>query len=483
MKLFRSLLIYGALAAIILPITTSARSAPEGFSDLVKDLMPAVVNISSSQKIPERRPIPDNPFQQLPPGSPLDDFRDFFDKFNPNSSEDEQASLGSGFIIDPSGYIATNNHVIADAEEVTVILSDDIQLKAKIIGRDIKTDLALLKVDAPQKLPYVSFGDSDDIHVGDWVIAIGNPFGLGGSVSAGIISARARDINSGPFDDFLQTDAAINRGNSGGPMFNMDGDVVGINTAIFSPTGGSVGIGFAVPSALAKPIFKQLRETGKVERGWLGVKIQDVSPDIAESIGLKKPTGALVVGVTKGSPADKGGLIPGDVILRFDNKKVTEMRKLPRIVAETKIGKNVEALVLHKDEEVKRTIIVSNLDEPTDIAEIFVEGQEMETLPEGAKEVLGLTLVEIDDEARSRYGVSYNTEGLLVIKVDTNSTIPQRDLQPGDVIISANQDEVLNVTDFLKALTDTKAKNKSSVLLLVEREGEGLFTTLPITNN
>lgn len=460
-----------------------ARTAPDGFADLVETLMPAVVNISSSQKPPEKT-IPDTPFRQLPPDSPLEGFREFFDKMNPENTPDElPASLGSGFIIDPSGYIATNNHVIADAEEITVILSNDTQLQAKIVGRDIKTDLALLKIDAPNPLPYVKFGNSDAVRVGDWVIAIGNPFGLGGSVSAGIISARARDINTGPFDDFLQTDAAINRGNSGGPMFNTQGEVIGINTAIFSPTGGSVGIGFAVPSALASPLFAQLKEKGAVERGWLGVKLQEVSKDIAESIGLKDPMGALVVEVTKDSPADKAGVVAGDVILRFNNQPVTEMRKLPRLVAATKIGSSVKTILLHKGKEISTDITVGNLEETKEASEQLAEATETDSLPEGAKEMIGLTLVQLDDAMRSRYNIPDGTTGLLVLKIDSKNANTTKDIQPGDIIISANQNPATDSNAFLKTLTETKVAGRNSVLLLVSREGELRFTTLPVTNN
>lgn len=483
MKRFRTIVVCSMLAALTFPAAVQARSTPEGFADLVDRLMPAVVNISSSQKPEEKGSFPENPLQQLPPSTPLDEFKEFLDKQNPDTAPaEEQTSLGSGFIIDASGYIATNNHVIADAEEITVILSDDTQLEAKIVGRDIKTDLALLKVDTANPLPFVKFGDSDRARVGDWVIAIGNPFGLGGSVSAGIISARARDINAGPFDDFLQTDAAINSGNSGGPMFNTEGEVVGINTAIFSPSGGSVGIGFAVPSSLAKPIFAQLKEKGAVQRGWLGVKIQDVTPEIAESIGLKSSKGALVVEVTKGSPADKGGLIPGDIITRFNNKDITEMRHLPRAVAETKIDSTADISYYRKGKESKTQIVVRNLDEAKEPLIQLAEGQEAESLPEGAKEVLGLTLVPLDDEIRGRYNIRSDLNGLLVLKVDNKATIPQKDMQPGDVIISADQDIVSDVTTFLKTLTAVKVEGRLSVLLLLSREGESRFVALPITN-
>lgn len=483
MKLHHSFLSFAISIILLLPSATQARSAPDGFSDLVETLMPAVVNISSSQKPPEKT-APDSSARQLPPGSPLEEFREFFDKMNPeNTPEEMPASLGSGFIIAPSGYIATNNHVIADAEEITVILSNDTQYQAKIIGRDAKTDLALLKVNAPEALPYVKFGNSDTARVGDWVIAIGNPFGLGGSVSAGIISARARDINAGPFDDFLQTDAAINRGNSGGPMFNTKGEVIGINTAIFSPSGGSVGIGFAVPASLASPIFTQLMEKGAVERGWLGVKLQEISKEIADSIGLKEPTGALVVEVTKDSPADKAGIVAGDVILRFNDQPVTEMRKLPRMVAGTKIGSNIKISLLHKGKETATDIVIGNLEEGKEASSLLVEGKEVETLPEGAKEMIGLTVVQLDETTRSRYDISPAINGLLVLKVGNKDIALSKEILPGDVIVSSNQDPVNDINAFLKTLTEAKVEGRSSVLLLISREGELRFTALPISNN
>ncbi|HJS32758.1 MAG TPA: Do family serine endopeptidase, partial [Alphaproteobacteria bacterium] len=317
----------------------------QGFADLAERLLPAVVNISTTQTVRQDRNQQQGPQQgpqgerrrgpevpQFPPGSPFEEFfREFFDRQGrPDAPPRRTQSLGSGFVIDSTGYVVTNNHVIAEADEIKVILHDDTQLAAKVIGRDPKTDLAVLKVEPSKPLTAVKFGNSDQTRVGDWVVAIGNPFGLGGTVTAGIVSARARDINAGPYDDFIQTDASINRGNSGGPMFNLAGEIIGINTAIYSPSGGSVGIGFAIPANLAKPVIDQLRVSGKVRRGWLGVQIQSVTDEIAESLGLNKARGALVARVTENSPAAKGKIESGDVILKFDGKDVTEMRRLPR---------------------------------------------------------------------------------------------------------------------------------------------------------
>ncbi len=313
---------------------------PQGYADLAERLLPMVVNISTSQTL--KRPAADSgPAPQVTPqGSPLDDFfKDFMDRGNrPRRVQ----SLGSGFVIDPAGYIVTNNHVIEGADEITVILSDSTSLPATLVGRDDKTDLAVLKVKSKQPLAVAKFGDSDKARVGDLVMAIGDPFGLGGTVTAGIVSARNRDINSGPYDDFIQTDAPINRGNSGGPLFNMDGEVIGINSAIYSPSGGSVGIGFAIPSNSARNVVAQLKATGKIQRGWIGVRIQQVSDDIAQSVGLDKPQGALIAGMTDGGPAAKAGMQNGDIVISFDGKPVADNRALPRMVADAQIGKTVQ---------------------------------------------------------------------------------------------------------------------------------------------
>ncbi|HKO06722.1 MAG TPA: Do family serine endopeptidase, partial [Alphaproteobacteria bacterium] len=336
-----ALALFAAVALLASP--AFAREAPTSFAPLVKEVAPAVVNVSTTQKV-SGGPMMDLPFQDLPEDSP---FRQFFKHYfnGPGQGQGEshpmlQHSLGSGFVIDPSGYVVTNNHVVGSATEINVKLSDGTTYNAKLVGRDERTDLALLKITADHALPAVAWGDSDKAQVGDWVMAVGNPFGLGGTVTAGIVSARGRDLHEGPYDSFIQTDAAINRGNSGGPMFNMDGQVIGINSAIYSPNGGSVGIGFAIPSALAKPVVEQLKEHGSVERGWLGVQIQEVTPDVAESLGLKAPAGALVAKVTKDSPSEAAGLRQGDVITRFNGKDIKELRDLTRSVADTRPGTN-----------------------------------------------------------------------------------------------------------------------------------------------
>ena len=359
-----------------------ARGAPDSFADLAEKLAPAVVNISSLQAVQAQADRPAGPgAPNFPQGSPFEQFfHDFMEKRNQgqggsggggsNNQPDPAPhgrgqALGSGFIIDPAGFIVTNNHVIEGADEITVTLHDGTSLKAKLVGRDERMDVALLKVESDTPLPAVPFADSDGSRVGDWVLAIGNPFGLGGSVTAGIVSARGRDIRQGPYDDFIQTDAAINRGNSGGPLFNMDGEVIGINTAIYSPSGGSIGIGFAIPANAAKVVVAQLKDFGRAKRGWLGVQIQQVSPDIAEGVGLHTPHGAMVAGVSDNGPAAAAKIRGGDIILKFNGQEVKEMRTLPRIVAETEIGKSVPVVLWRDGKEV--TVQASIAELPDDV--------------------------------------------------------------------------------------------------------------------
>ena len=318
----------------------NAKSAPDSFANLAEKLSPSVVNISTTTVIEQRnREIP-----SFPPGSPFEDFFKQFEK--PNGKKRKAQSLGSGFIIDETGYVITNNHVIDNAEKIMVILYDDTSFEARVVGKDPKTDVALLKIEPKKtKLNAVKFGNSNDLRVGDWVMAIGNPFGFGGTVTAGIVSARGRNL-SGSYDDYIQTDASINRGNSGGPLFDMNGKVVGINTAIFSQSGGSVGIGFAVSSNLAKQVTDQLKEFGRTKRGWLGVLIQEISKEIADSLGMESAKGALVSSATEGGPAEKAGVKTGDVILKFNNIAIENMKELPKVVAGTPVGKSVPLVIL-----------------------------------------------------------------------------------------------------------------------------------------
>ena len=457
-----------------------ARSAPASFADLVEKLSPAVVNISTTQKV--KNGGVNFKFHGFPEGEDMEPFREFFEKFGERFGEQEAerdvTSLGSGFVIDPSGYIVTNNHVIATADEITVTFHDEKQYEAEIVGRDPKTDLALLKIDA-RNLQAVAFGDSDAMRVGDWVIAIGNPFGLGGSVSAGIVSARSRNINAGPFDDFIQTDAAINRGNSGGPLFNIRGEVVGVNSAIFSPSGGNIGIGFSIPSALAEPVLKQLREFGRTHRGWLGVKIQHVTDELAESLGLRKAAGALVLDVNKESPAEDAGVKAGDVILEFDGKDIDEMRRLPRLVAETKVGKDV-SIVVWRDEKQKRlSVKLGELEEETVDAIDTSSGDEPADSSElKTSEWMGAEVATLSSAYRKQLGLEEDVDGVVITRIEPNTVAFDAKLQRGDVIIEANMEPVRTVSELKEAVDGARKDGKAHALLRINRRGSVSFITI-----
>ncbi|MBT3559355.1 MAG: Do family serine endopeptidase [Rhodospirillales bacterium] len=468
----------GIVVALILIVQASvsvAKSAPDSFADLAERLLPMVVNISTTTVI-EGREGPVMP--QLPPGSPFEDFfKEFFDRNQGQQRQRRATSLGSGFIISNDGYVVTNNHVIQGADEITVILHDDTQLEAEIIGFDPKTDLALLKVKFEGDLPAAKFGDSDKSRVGDWIVAIGNPFGLGGTVTAGIISARGRDINSGPYDEYIQTDASINRGNSGGPMFNLDGDVVGINTAIFSPSGGSVGIGFAIPSNVAKNVIDQLIEHGTVKRGWLGVHIQDVSDEIAETLGMSEASGALVANVMEDGPAATSGIKPGDVILTFNNRKVSEMRRLPKIVADTPVGKKVDVDVWRDGKQVTLQVEVGVLDDEVIAASTSGGGSGMKEI---RIEKLGLSVAGFTDEIREQFQLEDAAKGVIVIAVDDEGPAADKDVRPGDLIVEVSQSEVSEPGQIAKAVEDAEAAGRKSVLLLIEGQAGLRFVALRI---
>ena len=471
----------------------AARPAPDGFADLAEKLLPSVVNVSTTQTVKaEHRGGEDNPeLPQFPPGSPFEEFfKDFLNKNRPHGQGQNQGqpqaesrkatSLGSGFIVDPAGYVVTNNHVIADADEITVILHDNTNLKAELVGRDTKTDIAVLKVKTDKPLVAVQWGDSDKSRVGDWVLAIGNPFGLGGTVTAGILSARQRDINSGPYDDFLQTDASINRGNSGGPMFNMDGQVIGINTAIYSPSGGSIGIGFAIPSALAHEVAEELiREPDHtVHRGWLGVRIQAVTDEIAESLGLDKAHGALVASVTDNGPAQAAGIQPGDVIVTFDGKKVEDMRHLPRLVAETPVDKVVPVAVWRKRASVDLKVKVGRLQEvETASAETPAKTPTPKAESNSVK-ALGMTLSSVTPELKEKYSLGDDAKGVVVVDVAKDSPGAEKGLRAGDVIMEAAQEEVKSPTQVAGKVADAKKSGRKSILLLVERQGDLRFVAV-----
>jgi serine protease Do len=451
--------------ALVLAAPAGARPAPDSFADLADRLVPAVVNISTTQRVEGNAGI-EPPV--LPPGSPFEDFfKDFMEKNQPRQSR-KATSLGSGFIVDPKGYVVTNNHVIQDAEEISVILHDETRLAAKVVGRDSKTDIAVLKVDAKQPLPAVSFGNSDAVRVGDWIIAIGNPFGFGGTVTAGIISARGRDINAGPYDDFLQTDAPINRGNSGGPMFDLGGGVIGINTAIYSPSGGSIGIGFAIPSSSAEPVIRQLIEHGEVRRGWIGVRIQTVSNDIAELLGLKDTTGALVADVIAGGPAAAAKLRDGDVILEFDGKTINQMRRLPRLVADTPIGKQVPIRIWRDGREMKLTIEVAALKE--DAGKLAGGGPQQPEKPQPVEniEALGFGVAAIDAHSRERFDLGEDVKGVVVVSVDPDGLAAEQGMRAGEVIVEVGQEEVVSPGQLSQRIEAARQAGKKSVLLLVE---------------
>jgi serine protease Do len=476
------------VAALLLPAGGAlAKPAPDGFADLAAKLLPAVVNISTTQTIKNdkqgARPGPEIP--QFPPGSPFEEFfKDFFDRNQPHGNNQQAqprraTSLGSGFVIDPSGLVVTNNHVIADADEITVTLQDDTNFKAEVVGRDTKVDIALLRVKPTKPLISVKFGDSDGTRVGDWVLAIGNPFGLGGTVTAGILSARAREINAGPYDDFLQTDASINRGNSGGPMFNMAGEVIGINTAIYSPSGGSIGIGFAIPSNLARPVVEQLKDFGHARRGWLGVNIQSVTDEIAESLGLDKPKGALIASVRDGGPAQVAGIQAGDVVLTFDGKDVNDMRHLPRIVAETPIDRTVKVKVWRKRKEHVFDVKVGELNEDDQQAAASPKQTPPAPVP-GAVKALGLSLANLTPELRERFSLSEDTAGVVVTDVAADSPASEKGVRAGDVIVEVAQEEVKNPGQITAKIDDAKKAGRKSVLMLVDRQGDLRFVALKI---
>jgi len=442
-----------------------AKTAPESFADLAEKLLPSVVNISTTQTVKGRE---GQGMPQLPPGSPFEDFfKEFFDRNQPQQRSRRATSLGSGFIVSADGYIVTNNHVIAEADEITVVLHDDTRLPAELVGRDPKTDLAVLKVKSDKKLPAVKFGNSKVARVGDWVVAIGNPFGLGGTVTAGIISARGRDINSGPYDDFIQTDASINRGNSGGPMFNLAGRVIGINTAIFSPSGGSVGIGFAIPSSTAQPVIEQLIQSGSVKRGWLGVHIQGVTDEIAETLGLEKSQGALVASVIKESPAEKAKIQSGDVILSFDGKSVTEMRSLPKIVAETRVGKETEVKVWRDGKMKTLKVSVGELNESPQVA------AKTKSAKGGERKLaaFGLTLSPLNEKARSRFKLPEDAKGVVITEVDKDGLAAEKGIRPGDLIVEVSTEEVTTPTEVIRKVDEAKKTGRKSVLFLLEGQG------------
>jgi serine protease Do len=485
-----------ALAVLLglgaLPATGVAAQGrgPDSFAELATNVSDAVVNISATQTFEEKRTtnVP-----QLEPGTPFDEmFEEFFRRRRQGGENDQPAhprerksnSLGSGFVIDPSGIIITNNHVIADANEVTVIFTDGQKLKAEVVGKDAKVDVAVLRVKPDKPLKAVKFGDSEKMRVGDWVMAVGNPFGLGGSVTAGIISARNRNIDSGPYDSFFQIDAAINKGNSGGPLFNMDGEVIGINTAILSPSGGWSGIGFANPAASVVPVIEQLQRYGETRRGWLGVRIQNVDESIAESLGLGKVRGALVAGVDEKGPAKAAGIQTGDVIVKFDGIDIKESRELPKIVAMTPVGKDVEIVVMRQGKDVPVSVKLGRLeDSERKVALDADKGDSKKPLVETpVHKALGMEFSSLDDATRRKFSIKESiATGVVVTGVDPDSAAADKHIQPGEIVFEINQEPVKTPGEVGKKLQSLKEEGKKLALLLISSpQGEVRFVAISL---
>ncbi len=458
---------------LVLAQTLVAQARPDSFADLAEEISPAVVNITTSTVVAGRT----GPQGIVPEGSPFEDFfREFQDRQGNGDRPRRTSALGSGFVISADGYVVTNNHVIEGADEILVEFFEGGELPATVIGTDKNTDIALLKVESDEPLDFVKFGDSDTARVGDWVMAMGNPLGQGFSVSAGIVSQRGRSLQ-GAYDDYIQTDAAINRGNSGGPLFNMDGEVIGVNTAILSPNGGSIGIGFSMASNVVVRVVEQLTEFGETRRGWLGVRIQDVTEDMVDAVdGLKTAAGAMVTDVPEG-PALDGGMLAGDVILSFDGRNVADVRGLVRTVGNTAVGKTVDVVVLRDGKEVTLQITLGRREE----AEGAVPASQ--PVPEAApveKEILGLTVTPLTDEMRGELGVSESTDGLVVSAVDEMSKAYEKGLRAGDVLTEAGQQKLTTVTDLEDRIEEAKEAGRKSLLLLVRRAGEPRFVALNI---
>ncbi len=454
------------------------------FASLVEKVLPAVVNVSASIK-PEtesgedEEEGPDSGDGAEGAPSPLDELlRRFFEQLVPRSNL-RRVALASGFIIDPAGYIVTNNHVVANADKIAVVFQDNTRQMAKVVGRDALTDLALLKIEVGHPLPYVVWGDSDAARVGDWVLAVGNPFGLGGTVSSGIISARGRDIHAGPYDDFLQIDAAINRGHSGGPTFNLEGRVIGVTTAIYTPSGGSVGIGFAIPSRLAKPIVEQLRLHGKIKRGWLGVQLQEMTPDLARALGLPKPQGVLVADLTEDGPAAKGGLRPGDVILSFDGHTIQKSRDLPLLVAEAPLGQRAAVKVWRRGREITLSPVIEEMPEAASAASQD-GGTERQRVPERTTAIMGLTLAPLAPGWRGLFHVPDKVKGVLVLSIAADSPFADVDIARGDVIVAIDGQPVSTPQDAAAKLDAAAKRRDGAILMLLNRGGVGRFVALSI---
>ncbi len=480
--------------SVLISVPASARG-PDGIADVAEKVIDAVVNISTSQTVEAkgggegRGAMP-----QLPPGSPFEEFFDDFFKNRRgpggNSKGGDRGgdlqprktnSLGSGFIVDTSGIVVTNNHVIADADEINVIMNDGSKIRAELVGVDKKTDLAVLKFKPVKPLVAVKFGDSDKLRLGEWVIAIGNPFSLGGTVTAGIVSARNRDINSGPYDSYIQTDAAINRGNSGGPLFNLEGEVIGVNTLIISPSGGSIGIGFAVPSKTVVGVVDQLRQFGELRRGWLGVRIQQVTDEIAESLNIKPARGALIAGVEDKGPAKPAGIEPGDVVVKFDGKDIKEPKDLSRVVADTAVGKEVDVVIIRKGAEETRKVTLGRLEDGDKAVQASAKTKEEPAEKPVTQKALGLDLATLSKDLRTRYKIKDSVKGVIITSVDGTSDAAEKRLSAGEVIVEVAQEAVSNAADVKKRVDQLKKDGKKSILLLVSNaDGELRFVALSV---
>ena len=491
----RSLVLSAALGGSVLALAAppaQAQQGPVSVAPIAEKLFDSVVNISTSQALkgPQGVPLP-----KVPKGSPFEDFfKDFFDK-NGNETEAQRvSSLGSGFVIDPSGIIATNNHVIADADQIFVNFNDGTRLKVtKVIGRDVKTDIAVLQVTPAKPLASTTLGDSSKMRVGDWAMAIGNPFGLGGTLTVGVISATKRDINSGPYDEFLQTDASINKGNSGGPLFNMSGEVIGINSAIISPTGGSIGLGFAIPSNEARQVIEQLRAYGEMRRGWIGVNIQTVTDDTATGLGLPAAKGAVVSQVATGGPADAGGLKAGDVIVGFDGNDVPDMRSLPRIVALSVIGKATKVEVLRDGKPMTFSVTVGRLAEDATAKDAGDKGKPENEPKDKAPDAqgsastpvenlaLGVKLQTLDAKLRAKMSAAEKVEGVAVIEADPKGAAAQHGVKAGDIIVEITNEKVATPGDVAERIDAVRAGGrKTALLLLSDAKGEIRFVAVPL---
>src|SRR3954468_12963410 len=479
-------------AASLLASVPAGARGPDGIADIAEKVIDSVVNISTSQTVEAKGGGGREAMPQLPPGSPFEEFFDDFfknrrggspkggDKSGEMQTPRKTNSLGSGFIIDAAGIVVTNNHVIADADEINVIMNDGTKIKAELVGVDKKTDIAVLKFKPVKPLVAVKFGDSDKLRLGEWVIAIGNPFSLGGSVTAGIVSARNRDISQGPYDNYIQTDASINRGNSGGPLFNLEGEVVGVNTLIISPTGGSIGLGFAVPSKTVAGVVDQLRQFGELRRGWLGVRIQQVTDEIAESLNIKPARGAVGAGIDDKGPAKPAGIEPGDVVVKFDGKDVKDPKDLSRVVADTAVGKEVDVVIIRKGEEETRKVTLGRLEDTEKAVQAAAKKDEPVEKPVTQK-ALGLDLATLSKDLRSRYKVKESVKGVVITSVDGSSDAAEKRLSPGEVIVEVAQEAVSNAADVKKRVEQLKKDGKKSVLLLVANaEGELRFVALSV---